>query len=147
MSYVDALTRVMAAQAFTATGVSASSYDLSADDPDIGAGEPLGFAITVGVAADSTTGDETYQFNVVDDDDAALGSVVVLAEMLVLAADLLLGGRVKLPVPMGQMKQRYLGVQVVLGGTTPSITVSADMKALSMISGSYRYYPLNYTIS
>ncbi len=147
MAFVDAFTQVMAAQAFTATGVSASSYDMTANDPDIGAGEPLGFAISVDVAADFTTGDETYSFNVVDDDDAALGSVVVLASMAVLTTELTLGDLVKLPIPMGQMKQRYLGVQLVLAGTTPTITVSAHIAPLSMISGAYRYYPLNYTIS
>ena len=145
--YVDAQTQVSVAQAFTATAVSTNSIDMTAVDPDIAEGNPIGFGINVDVAADFTSANETYVFDIIDDDDAALGSAVILASMAVLATQLTLGRRLKMPVPPGRMLQRYLGLQMTLGGTTPTITISAHLAPMNMLEESYRAYPKGYVIS
>ena len=58
---LDSLLKFSDAQALTATADSTNVIDLS-NDRDIGIGEPMALVVTVGVAADFTTGDETYQF-------------------------------------------------------------------------------------
>lgn len=145
--FIDAFTQVSAAQALTATAVSTNTIDLSAIDPDIGIGEPVGFQITVDVAADFTTMDETYQFNIVGDDDAALGSPVVLVEQIKLAADLTAGHKFFLPLPSGIISERYIGLQFVLGGTTPTVTVSAHLCPQSMSENDNPSYASGFTVS
>ena len=144
---VDAFTQVAAAHALTATGVSTSSIDMSADDPDWGVGEPVGFAINIDVAMDLANADETYQVNIVDDDDVALGSPVVIAEQIILRGEGVLGAQFFIDLPPNRTLQRYLGLQWVLAGTTPSLTYSAHFGPRSMSEVPYRSYPKGYTIS
>jgi len=144
---LDALLRVSNAQALTVTAVSTSSVDLGVVDPDreIGTGEPMGFGVFVGVAADATTGDETYQVNVVSDDDPLLGSVAVLSERIITAANLAAGAAHFFDLPIGQPKERYVGLQYVLAGTTPTVTVTAYLMPRSLFSLLAKAYPKNYT--
>ncbi len=147
--FVDAQTQVSAAQAFTAgSAVSTNSIDLTAIDPDIAAGEPMGFGINVDVGAGVASA-ETYQINIVDDDDAALGSPVVIGEMIVPKADLGLGEKFIFPLPANRITQRYIGLQLVLadGGGTATLTISAHLAPMSMLEVNYRSYPKGYVIS
>ena len=61
--FLDAQNLFSDAQALTATAVGTNVIDLS-QDRSIGNGEPMGVVFTVDVAADQTTGDEDYTFDV-----------------------------------------------------------------------------------
>ena len=135
--YVDAQTQVSAAQAFTATAVSTNSIDMTTVDPDIAEGNPIGFGITVDVAADFTTTNETYVFDIIDDDDPALASAVILATMPVLALQLTLGRRLKMPVPPGRTTSSNIRLTAfaVSGAMTclPSPACSSAMSEIGCI--------------
>lgn len=143
---MDAQTLLSDAQALTATAVSTNSYDKGAAGNDIAAGEPLGIELTVDVAADITSGNETYVFSPCDDDNAALSSAAALYACTLAAALLTAGAQFVLPIPKGLSTQRYLGLAYTLGGTTPTITVTASIKPLSLCEGR-AVYADNVTIS
>jgi hypothetical protein len=132
---IDAQCLLSDAQAVNADAVSTNTYDTGAAGRDITEGEPLGIGITVDVAADFTTGDETYTFEAIEDDDAALGSPVILASRAILAADLVAGSRHILPIPPGSKRLRYLGLNYNVNGTTPTITCTAFIAPLSFLGG------------
>lgn len=133
---LDSLLKFSDAQALTATADSTNVIDLS-NDRDIGKGEPMALVVTVGVAADLTTGDETYQFQLETDDNAAFSSATVIGDVTVAAANLAAGDKVV--IPLGHSNERYLQARYVLGGTSPSVTVDAYLQPLSMIDASATY--------
>jgi hypothetical protein len=133
---LDSLLKFSDAQALTATADSTNVIDLGIDQ-DIGIGEPMALVVTVGVAADSTTGDETYQFQLETDDNAAMTSSTVIGDVTVAAANLTVGDKVV--IPLGHSNERYLQARYVLGGTTPSVTVDAFLQPLSMVDGTVTY--------
>jgi hypothetical protein len=133
---LDSLLKFSDAQALTATADSTNVIDLS-NDRDIGKGEPMALVVTVGVAADFTTGDETYQFQLETDDNAAFSSATVIGDVTVAAANLAAGDKVV--IPLGQTNERYLQAHYVLGGTSPSVTVDSYLQPLSMVDASATY--------
>jgi hypothetical protein len=146
MGIRDAQAQLCSAQAFAATAISENTYDSGAAGNDITEGEPLGIGINVTVAADYTTGNETYQFDAVQDADVALGSPTVLASRIVTAANLAVGSRVVLPIPPGSKTERYLGLQLTLGGNTPTITIDAFIAPLSFLGG-WKAYADGFSIT
>jgi len=140
--YIDSLLKFSDAQALTATADSTNVVDLGVDR-DIGIGEAMAVVITVGVAADITTGNETYQFQVETDSVEALSSATVIADQTVAAASLTAGDKVVLPI--GFSNERYLQVVYTLGGTTPTVTVDAQLMPLAQVDG-YVNYANGYTI-
>lgn len=88
-------------------------------------GEPLCCFIQVGVAADATTGDETYEFEVHTDDNAALSSSVELIARAIPRASLTLNSIHSIPVPMEAVLETFIGMKFDGGGTTPTVTVTA----------------------
>ncbi len=136
------------------TTVSENSYDLGAEFVasgnyrDVGAGEPLAILVNVEVAADHTTEDETYQFDIIVDSTANLATApVVIGSVAFTAAEAVLlelaaGKNLVIPIPPlnGHVGKRYLGMQVISGGTTPSITISAWIVPLNFVQ-QYRLYP------
>lgn len=144
--FQDAQCLLSNAQAITADAVSTNTYDTGAAGNDITEGEPLGVVITVDVAADFTTGDETYTFEVIQDDDAALGSPLILVSRAILASDLTIGSRHVIPIPPGGKTLRYLGVNYNVAGTTPTITVTTAIGPLSMLGG-WKAYADGFSIS
>jgi hypothetical protein len=126
----DARLLVSNAQALTASAVATDSIPLEVVGLDIATGEPLGFAVNVNVAADFTTNDETYQFNVVSATNAnGTTNQVVLSEAIVPAANLTLGKRFFLPLPVDRIPATatHITLAYVLGGTTPTVTVTASL--------------------
>jgi hypothetical protein len=149
--FVDKLLLVSDAQAFSATGLSTDKIDLGAYQTlrnRIGDGEQMGFLITVDVAADATTGDETYQFDIVTDEDSAFGSVLVLISYVLSRTLLTAGSRWFLPIPQYQPRERYIALRLTLGGTTPSITITAALSPakLAAESGPVTFYDNAYSI-
>lgn len=146
---IDDLQTLAAAQALTGSTVSTFSLDEGNVTPkiDLGSGEPMGIVVTVDVAADFTTGNETYQFNLVQDTAADLVTAADILLSRVIAASLLTVGSVHIiPIPPGAVTKRYLGLGYTLGGTTPTITVSARVLPLSMVD-SLKQYAKGYTIT
>lgn len=102
----DAFLKVSDAQAVTTTAVSTDSIPLGATGLDIGAGEPMGFAFHIDVAA-LVAGTETYSFQIIGAENAALSTnVVVLAEReftTAQAASLTAGTRFALGFPVASL--------------------------------------------
>jgi hypothetical protein len=133
------------AQAITADATATNVVDLGAARK-IFDGEPMGVVVIVDVAADGTTTDETYEFEIHTDDNASLSSSTQLIAHAIGYASLTAGSKHVIPVPVGATLERYLGVKYDVGGTTPSITVTTFLQPLSMID-KYTSYADNSTIS
>jgi len=131
MSLVDARLELSSAQALTASADSTNVVDLSQTARQIGAGRPMYVHFNVTVAADFTSSDETYTFGVATGAATSLGTV--LASRAIVATTLVAGYNFSIAVPMDGVL-RYVGVEYVLAGTSPSVTVDAylsDQEAYS----------------
>jgi hypothetical protein len=135
MGFRDAQTQLCSAQAFSVDAVSENTFDLGVAGRDIAEGEPIGIGIDVTVAADATTGDETYEFQAIQSANDVLGSPNILALIQPGRAILTVGSRHILPIPPGRITARYLGLNFNGGGTTPTITVNAFIAPLSFLGG------------
>jgi hypothetical protein len=148
------------AQAVTADAVGTNVIDLS-QDRAIGNGEPMAVLFTVDVAADQTTGDEDYTFDVEYASDAAQTTARQLIGRRVFEsgtptapaqdADLLVAGfKFYIPIPPTKLSEseRYLGVRYDVTGTTPTITVTAALVPLKAIGDDLQnIYAKGYVIS
>lgn len=155
---LDAQNQFSDSQALTATALSTNVIDLSLNR-NIGNGEPMAVVINVEVAADQTTGDEDYTFDVEFASDAAITTDRTLVGRRIYEsgtpgapaqdADLLVVGyKIVIPIPPGGLgdSDRYIGVRYTLAGTTPTITVSAFLQPQSMIDN-YVTYANGYDIT
>ena len=122
MSLVDARLECSDAQALTASADSTNVIDLTGTALQVGAGQPLYMHFNVTVAADFTTGDETYSFSVATGAATSLGTV--LASRAIVAGTLVAGYNFSIAVPSTGVL-RYIGAEYVLAGTSPTITVDA----------------------
>ena len=117
--FIDKNLEFSDSQALTATAVSQNVIDLGADE-DIGPGEDLFAVVVVEVAPDHTTGDETYVATVQTGSTATptdlIGSIVI--PRTAKKGDVFF-------MPIASHNDRYLRMNFTLGGTTPTITVSA----------------------
>ena len=156
--YIDKLLKVSDAQAFTATAVGTNVIDLSVER-GIGNGEPMAMVFSVVVAADQTTGDEDYTFDVEYATNAAQSTGAQLMGRRIFEsgtptapaqdADLLVAGFVfAIPIPptTGTEDGQFLGIRATLAGTTPTITVDAYLAPLADVS-QYVAYADNVTIN
>ena len=134
--FIDAQNLFSDSQALTATAASTNLIDLGVDR-DIGVGEPLAVVLTVEVAADATTGNETYQVDVETDDNSSFSSASVIARRIPTAAELALGTVMTIPLP--NTNERYIRLNYTLGGTTPTLTLSAHLAPLSMVQNNRTY--------
>lgn len=137
----DVLNQVSDAQSLTATALSDKSIDLGnvTVKRRVGTGEPMTWAVQVDVAADHTTGNETYQVDVVQSDNADLSSADVLESQVISYADLTAGAVRYIDMPVKTPTKRYIGLQYTLGGTTPTITVTAFLQPRNMIEARNDY--------
>ncbi len=145
---LDAQNLLSDAQAITATAVSTNTIDLGNVTPKrgIGAGEPMTLMFQIDVAADFTTGNETYQFDLIQSANADLSSATTL-ESRVIAASLLTAGSIHyVPIPPGAITARYIGANYTVGGTTPSITVTCALMPQRDVD-TLQTYAKGYTIS
>jgi hypothetical protein len=153
---LDSLEQFSASQAVTTDAVGTNVKDLTTDR-SIGNGEPMCVLFCVEVAADQTTGDEDYTFDVEYASDAAQTTGRQLIGRRVFEsgtptapaqdADLLVAGyRFVIPIPPTVLSEseRYLGIRYDTTGTTPTLTVSAYLMPLSMVSVGYNAYPKGY---
>jgi hypothetical protein len=148
---MDFHTLLSDSQAFTATAVSTNTMDMGSNTPknDTGSGEPMAAVFTVEVAADAGNADETYQFQVIQSANANLSSQDVLLQTdtaYITRAVLVAGYQLVIPVPPDLVTKQYVGIRLVLGGTTPSITISASLLPLKAVKAG-RLYAKGYVIS
>lgn len=147
MAFLDNQLLLSDAQALTASAASTNIIDLSASR-NIGAGEPMAVALTIDVAADHTTGDETYSVAVEVDDDSSFGSATTIATYT-LSASTVKGDVhvIGVPVTPTNADNRYLRLSYTLAGTTPSVTVTAFLTAQSLAPQTFVAFADGYTIS
>ena len=124
MSYIDAHLELSDAQALTASADSTNVIDLEVSGIAAGIGEPICVEFAIDVAADGTTTDETYEFTIATGATTALGTTV--SSKTIGYATLVAGYKFVMILDHTALNQ-YLGVEYVLGGTTPSVTVSASV--------------------
>ena len=155
--YIDSLLKISDAQAFTATAVGTNVIDLSVAR-GIGNGEPMAMVFSVGVAADQTTGDEDYTFDVEYATNAAQSTGAQLMGRRIFEsgtptapaqdADLLVAGflfAIPLPPTTETEDGQYIGIRATLAGTSPSVTIDAWLAPLCDVS-QYTSYADNVTI-
>ncbi len=142
--YIDSENLLSNAQALTATADSTNYIDLGVDR-DLGKGEPMALVIVVDVAADTANADETYQFQVETDDNTSFSSSTIIADATIAGASLTAGSRHVLPLQ--QNSERYIQGVYTLGGTTPSVTITADIKPMSLVESEATYYASGFTVS
>lgn len=143
--YIDAQLLFSDAQAVTADAGSTNVVDLGVAR-NLFEGEPLAVVLQVDVAADGTTTDETYEFQIETDDNASFSSATDLLAHSIGYASLTAGSVHVLPIPVSAAVERYIRVYYNVGGTTPTITVTAFLQPLSMVQ-KYKSYADNITIS
>ena len=149
--YVDAQTLISDEQALTATAVGTNVIDLGVAR-SIGNGEAMAVVFVVDVAADQTSSDEVYTFEVEYSAVAAQTSThVTMGRRLYESgtpaapaqnADLLVVGyKLAIPIPptVAGDDARYLGVRYTLAGTSPTITVTAYLAPMSTLDFTVDY--------
>ena len=144
MAYVDAQTLLSDAQALTATAVSTNYINLGAAQTYLGTGEPMAVLITVDVAAGGTS--PTLIATLQSDDNTSFSSAATVAVSPTFAgATLVAGYQFILPIPVGTATEQYIRLSYTVGGTTPTVTVTAIVKPTSMV-GQQHYLPNAYTV-
>ncbi|MEY2653430.1 MAG: Burkholderia virus BcepC6B [Pseudomonadota bacterium] len=128
MSIIDKRLELADAQALTASGVSTNVIDFSSDR-DVGPGCPLFVHISLDVAADGTTGDETYVAALQTDDNEAFSSPSVVASVTIPRSSAAGSYFAIVVPPVVGSNERYVRLSLTLGGTTPSLTYSAWISA------------------
>lgn len=142
---VDAQLLFSNTQAVSADAASTNIVDLGIAR-NLFDGEPLAVVVIVDTAADGTTTDETYEFQIETDDADSFGSPTDLLVHSIGYASLTAGSKHVLPIPVGAAVERYLRVYYNVGGTSPSVTVTTFLTALSMVQKD-KVYNDNVTIS
>lgn len=143
--FIDAQLLFSDAQAVSADAASTNYVDLGVAR-NLMEGEPMAFVIQVDVAADGTTTDETYEFQVETDDNSSFSSATDLVAHSIGYASLTAGSIHVLPVPVSSAFERYVRLYYNVGGTSPSVTVTAFLQPLSMVQ-KYKHYADNIVIS
>lgn len=146
------------AQAVTADAVGTNVIDLTTAR-SIGSGEPMAVVFVVDVAADQTTGDEDYTFDVEFATNAAQTTGRQLIGRRIFEsgtptapaqdADLLVAGfQFYIPIPpvSASEDERYLGIRYDVTGTSPTITCTAYLTPLCMVDSPKTAYPNGYTV-
>lgn len=139
----DKLLRVSEDQAITTTAVSTNTIDLGTAR-DIGEGKTLYMYFTVTAAM---VGGTSIDFEIVNDDNAALSSPAVIGSSGAIAtSDLGVGATVavKFNPQIGSTGQRYVGARYTVAGTYTAGTVTADV--VETIQDGKKYYASGFTL-
>lgn len=133
--FLDALQLYSDAQALTATAVSTNVID-HRQDRNLGIGEPLMVVVTVDVALAGTS--PTFAVTLQTDDNEAFSSPTTVATSAT-QTSAAAGSKLVLFVPADLVIERYTRLSYTLGGTTPSITVTAFLTLASMVQNNVVY--------
>ena len=142
---LDAHNQLSDSQALTATAASTNIIDFGSDR-NIGIGEQLALLVNVEVAADFTTGDETYSVAIQADDNASFSSATTVASFSIIGGTAA-GTKFVQLIPADQTTERFLRLNYTLAGTSPSVTVSAHIIPANNGVDNYVAYADGFTIS
>ena len=156
---LDAQSQFSSSQALTGSAVGENVISLGVAR-SIGQGEPMVVLFVVEVAADQTTGDEDYTFDVeyATNEGQSTGRKLIGRRVFESGtptapaqdADLLVAGyKFTIPVPAVTQSEDeiYLGIRSTLAGSTPTITISAWLVPQSMATVGVMNYANGYTIA
>lgn len=133
------------AQALTVTAPSTDIIDHGADR-DIGIGEPMVVVLTLDVAADDADANETYVAALETDDNEGFASPTQVGGTATIPRGSVAGSVFYIPVPPDTTFERFSRINFTLGGTTPSVTVTAALVPQSFVQNDQNY-PDGFTIS
>lgn len=126
-------------QAFTgAATVSTHSYKKQTAAQDISIGRRMALLVlpTVNAGAGST-----HTLEAIQADDAALTSgVQVLSTVSIIAANLIKGKEIELPIPQGVMSKQYLGFRNTATGGATTVTLDVYLVPQDEIA-QYKSFP------
>lgn len=142
---LDAQLEFSSEQALTVTAASTNIVDLGADR-NIGIGKEMAVLLVLDVASDNTTEDETYSVAVQADDNASFSSAGTVTTFTI-AAGAAAGTKYAAILPKDTLTERYIRLNYTLGGTTPSVTVSAYLVPSDNIDAADVYYASGFTVS
>ena len=116
MAYLDSFVRLSAAQQVTADAVSGNTYDAGDVTPkrNLAAGEPMVLMMFI-TAVGTNTG--SAKITAIMSAAAALTSPVIVGEVDLVAADLVAGSIVIVPIGQGPTVLRYWGAHYDITGT------------------------------
>lgn len=145
--FLDAYNSYSVAQALTASAASTNVINHGADR-NIGIGEPMAVLITVDVAADHTTGNETYTAKLQTDSDEAFGTVADVTPEYTIPRTAVAGDKFIVVVPPNTDTKQFTRMYYTLGGTTPLLTVTSRLVPMKFLpTGTNVYYADAITIS
>lgn len=133
------------AEVVAASGASQDVVDHGADR-NLGIGEPMVVVITLDEEPKESDGNETYAAKLQTDEDASFGSATDVGESITILRTAAAGTRYVIPVPPDTKMERVSRLYYTLGGTNPSMTVTARMMPQRLIQNNV-VYPKGYTIS
>ena len=119
--YIDSRLEFSDAQALTATAASTNVVDLSSDR-DIGPGRSMWVVISLDVAADDADANETYVADLETDSTSAFSSATTIASVTIARGT---AAGTKFVIGMPFANEQWLRLNYTLGGTTPTVTLSA----------------------
>lgn len=112
---------------------------------NIGDGKPLSMFVHVTVAADHTSGTETFAFRIETDGDVAFGSPTTIVEKSFDYSILTANSLHEVPIQQGAVFEQYLRGFFNGGSTTPTVTASIWIGESGSLP-STKTYPKNYTV-
>lgn len=140
---LDAQNQFDSSVALSATAASTNYIDLS-QARQIQQGEQLGVMINVAVTAASGG---TYEFQLQSSSSSGFGSTVNLFDVTIPAATLVAGTNIFIPLPEGLvLTAEFLRMYYILGGTTPTITLSSYLQPQDGFDA-YTDYPSGFVIA
>lgn len=142
MGIIDSQLLLSENQALTATAAATNVIDLGKAGRRIGDGEAMSIQVTVDVAAGGTS--PTLAFVLYLDDTNGATTARWTSQTYAQAA-LTAGARFIVPVPQG-LAGRYLGLSYTVGGTTPTVTVTAALLTDDGLQNEV-VYPSGYVVN
>lgn len=142
---LDAQLQFSDAQAFSSSGASTNLVDFGVDR-NIGIGEEMAVLLVLDAAADDGNSDETYVFDIQADSDSGFGSAVSVGSITV-TRGAAAGSQYAFLLPKGTETDRYMRLNATLGGTSPSVTVTAFVTPAKSVDKADVYYASGYTVS
>ena len=135
----DIQNQLCEAQAFTgAATVSAHSYQKQSAAKDISIGRRM--ALLAMPTVDAGAG-STHTLEVIQATNAALSAgVEVLGAVSVLAADLIKGKEIEIPIPQGVMDKQFIGFRHTATGGTTTVTLDVYLVPQDEIA-MYKSFP------
>ena len=131
--FIDSKQAFADGQALTVTAVSNNVIDLGVDR-NIGPGEHMAVMVSSSVDAGGTT--PTLQFAIQSSPNENMSGSTVIGTSEEVTS--LLAGQ-KIVLPLGLTNERYLRLNLIAGGTSPTHTIDAYLQPYSMVDAKTDY--------